>query len=95
MATRGYPGGYEKGSELAGLDRLKEREGVLLFHAGTARADDRWIASGGRVLAVTGLGTTLEAAHAVAYDAVSAIDWPEGFYRSDIGRRALDRAAGR
>ena len=61
-----------------------------MFHAGTKLLPDgRLVANGGRVLGVTGLGTTLAAAQAKAYGAAERIDWPEGFYRRDIGWRAL------
>jgi phosphoribosylamine--glycine ligase len=90
MAAKGYPGAYAKGSEIRGLDRAARLPGVRIFHAGTARrADGALIATGGRVLGVTGTGTTLRAARDAAYAAVDAIDWPEGFCRRDIGWRAL------
>ena len=91
LASRGYPGPYERGSEIRGLDAAAG-EGVLLFHAGTRReADGRLVADGGRVLSVTGLGPTLAAARERAYAAVDRIDWPQGFCRRDIGWRALTR----
>ncbi len=90
MATKGYPGGYEKGSEIRGLEVAGAMEGVAVFHAGTKAGDDgRILASGGRVLGVTAKGKTLAAAQSLAYRAVDAIDWPEGFCRRDIGWRAL------
>ena len=90
MASRGYPGDYAKGTEIRGLDALEGEPGLLVFHAGTKLLPDgRLVANGGRVLGVTGLGTTLAAAQAKAYGAAERIDWPEGFYRRDIGWRAL------
>ena len=90
MATRGYPGAYQRGSEIGGLEALAGTDGTEVFHAGTARgADGRLRADGGRVLTITGLGVSLAEAHARAYAAVGRIDWPEGFCRRDIGRRAL------
>jgi phosphoribosylamine--glycine ligase len=90
MAARGYPGAYAKGTEIRGLDRAAAIPGVQVFHAGTARREDgAVIATGGRVLGIAGTGATLEAARDVAYSAVDAIDWPEGFCRRDIGWRAL------
>ncbi|MFZ1989995.1 MAG: phosphoribosylamine--glycine ligase [Alphaproteobacteria bacterium] len=89
MATRGYPGGYEKGSVIRGLDRAKAHAGVTVFHAGTAMRDSNVVASGGRVLNVTARGATLREARERAYGAIGDIDWPEGFYRRDIGWRAL------
>ncbi|HWL59129.1 MAG TPA: phosphoribosylamine--glycine ligase [Paracoccus sp. (in: a-proteobacteria)] len=89
LAARGYPGSYEKGSEIRGLDALVEDSSHMVFHAGTARRDGVLIATGGRVLAATGRGETLAEAHARAYALADAIDWPGGFYRRDIGWRAL------
>jgi phosphoribosylamine--glycine ligase len=89
MATRGYPGAYEKGSVIRGLDAAGALPGVTLFHAGTAGKDGNVIANGGRVLNVTARGATLAEARERAYAATRAIDWPQGFYRSDIGARAL------
>jgi phosphoribosylamine--glycine ligase len=91
MATKGYPGDYEKGSEIRGLERAGAIEGVTVFHAGTKRAGDKIVASGGRVLNVTATGKTLREAQARAYRAIDVIDWPEGFCRRDIGWRALSR----
>ncbi|HXV73214.1 MAG TPA: phosphoribosylamine--glycine ligase, partial [Sphingomonadales bacterium] len=90
MAARGYPGLYEKGSEIKGLERAKE-PGVEVFHAGTKREGGRILAAGGRVLNVTALGKTVTEAKARAYAAVDAIDWRQGFCRRDIGHRALAR----
>ena len=89
MAAKGYPGPYGKGSVIGGLDALEDGEDVLLFHAATRREGGRWIADGGRVLAVTGLGPTLRDARDRAYAGVARIDWPDGFCRRDIGRRVL------
>lgn len=89
MAANGYPGSYEKGSAISGLDSAGALPDVLpdviVFHAGTKRDDDgQWRANGGRVLAVTGLGDDAGAARARAYEAVATIEWPGGFNRSDI-----------
>jgi len=90
MAARGYPGSYVKGTKIRGLDAAAAVPGVQVFHAGTARrADGAIIANGGRVLGITATGKTLREARDVAYRAVDAIDWPEGFCRRDIGYRAL------
>jgi phosphoribosylamine--glycine ligase len=88
MAARGYPGDYEKGSEIKGLDQDFGKE-IQVFHAGTARRDGRLVANGGRVLNVTGLGANPAEAQARTYAAVDRIDWPEGFCRRDIGWRAI------
>ena len=89
MAAKGYPGAYEKGSAINGLDDLPETSTDMTFHAGTATKDGQIIATGGRVLNVTARGATLEDAHARAYAMTKQIDWPNGFYRTDIGHRAL------
>jgi len=91
MATRGYPGSYSKGSIINGLDDADEQENVTVFHAGTAQSNAEIIATGGRVLNVTALGATVSEAQSRAYNAVDAIDWPEGFCRRDIGWRAIER----
>jgi phosphoribosylamine---glycine ligase len=91
MATKGYPGSYGKGSEIAGLAEAGTIEGVEIFHAGTARDNGRILASGGRVLNVSALGETVAQAQARAYAAVDRIVWPEGFCRRDIGFRAVGR----
>lgn len=90
MAARGYPGSYDKGTEIRGLTD-GDRGDVAIFHAGTKRDGDRIRANGGRVLNVTALGATVQEAQARAYDAVATIDWPDGFCRSDIGWRAIAR----
>jgi phosphoribosylamine--glycine ligase len=89
MATRGYPGDYEKGSVIGGIEDCPEDSFHQVFHAGTARRDGRFVADGGRVLGVTARGTSLREASGRAYGMVDRIDWPEGFCRRDIGWRAL------
>jgi len=89
MAARGYPGDYQKGTRIKGLDGLPETSGAICFHAGTATSDGQIVANGGRVLNVTARGATLAEARAQAYAMVGDIDWPEGFCRKDIGHRAL------
>ena len=91
MATRGYPGHYENGSVIKGLKKAGRIPGVVVFHAGTKRANAKILANGGRVLTVTALGTTVKDAKDRAYQAVESIRWPEGFFRRDIGWRALER----
>jgi phosphoribosylamine--glycine ligase len=94
MAAQGYPGAVEKGSEIRGIDRAEALDGVMVFHAGTRQDGDRITAQGGRVLNVTALGATISQAQAGAYEAVSRIDWPQGFCRRDIGWRAVERERG-
>lgn len=89
MAANGYPGSYDKGSTINGLENAAESSFQMTFHAGTSERDGRIIATGGRVLACTGRGATLAQAHQRAYALIDGIDWPQGFCRRDIGWRAL------
>jgi phosphoribosylamine---glycine ligase len=91
LAANGYPGEYEKGSVIGGLQGLPETSQEMCFHAGTTRVDGKIVATGGRVLNATARGASLEEARARAYAMARMIDWPEGFCRSDIGWRALDQ----
>jgi len=91
MAASGYPGTPTKGTEIKGLEAAKETPGVEIFHAGTRRDGTRLLADGGRVLNITARGKNVAEARALAYAAISRIDWPGGFYRRDIGWRALQR----
>ena len=92
MAAKGYPGSYQRGSAIRGLDKAAALKDVLVFHAGTkAGLDGAILANGGRVLGVTGTGVTIAEAQARAYEAVDLIDWPQGFCRRDIGWRAVKR----
>ncbi len=93
VASQGYPGTFEKGQEIRGLDAV-EREGVIVFHAGTAERDGRLLNAGGRVLGVTALGDTVREAQQAAYRALGHLDWPGGFYRKDIGWRAIAHEEG-
>ena len=90
MAARGYPGTPEKGGTIAGI-AAAESEGARVFQAGTALRDDRLVADGGRVLAVTAVGASVAEARAAAYRAVDRIDFPTGFHRRDIGWREIAR----
>ena len=90
MAVNGYPGGYEKGSEIKGIEEA-EANGAMVFHSGTKADGDKILADGGRVLSVTASAPSVAKAQTKAYDAVAKIDWPEGFCRSDIGWRAINR----
>jgi phosphoribosylamine--glycine ligase len=92
MAANGYPGAPLKGTEIKGLDAAKLVPNVEIFHAGTRRDGARLLADGGRVLNVTGRGRTVSEARDAAYAAIEKIDWPDGFYRKDIGWRALQRS---
>ena len=91
-AAKGYPATPEKGSEIRNLDQAGQQPDSLIFHAGTAQTSDgRIVANGGRVLAVTGFGTTVTEAKARATAALDVIDWPGGFHRTDIGWREIKR----
>jgi phosphoribosylamine--glycine ligase len=94
MAAKGYPGGYEKGTRIEGLDEAAKIEGVEIFHAGTVAKDDKILANGGRVLNVCASGNTVADAQHRAYEAVDRIHWPEGFCRRDIGWQAVKREKG-
>ncbi|WP_281972303.1 phosphoribosylamine--glycine ligase [Ruegeria faecimaris] len=89
MAANGYPGAYQKGSVIKGLDDVSEDSGNMVFHAGTKEADGQIVSSGGRVLNVTARGRNLQEARDRAYELIDGINWPEGFFRRDIGWRAL------
>ncbi len=89
MASAGYPGGYDKGKEIKGLDKVAARKGVVVFHAGTAMKDGKIVTDGGRVLGVTGIGPKIAAAIDNAYAAVHDIYFEGAHYREDIGAKAL------
>ncbi|WP_127089855.1 phosphoribosylamine--glycine ligase [Aquabacter cavernae] len=88
-ASRGYPGAHQTGSDITGLDTAGAVDGVLVYHAGTKKIGARLVSNGGRVLNVTAVGATLQEARDRAYEGAGLIRWPEGFYRQDIGWRAL------
>ena len=89
MAAKGYPGVYEKGKEISGLDSAGNQEGTVVFHAGTRMDKGRVVTNGGRILGVTALGTDLGAAIKKAYSAVDKIEWDGIHYRKDIGKKAF------
>jgi len=91
MASAGYPGNYSAGKVISGLDELRARKNVVVFHAGTKKSAGQLVSAGGRVLGVTGLGNTVREAIATAYAAVEKIAFPGMQFRKDIGRRALER----
>ena len=91
MAAKGYPGDYDKGSVIGNLEAAGSDNTVEIFHAGTALKEGDVLATGGRVLNVTARGKSVRDAQERAYAAVAEIDWPEGFCRSDIGWRAIER----
>ncbi len=91
MASKGYPGSYDKGTPISNLAAASENENVEIFHAGTSIANDQLIATGGRVLNITAIGNSVKEARDKAYNAIHKIEWENGFYRSDIGWRAIER----
>lgn len=91
MATEGYPGDIRKGDPISGLEQASGLKDVYVFHAGTTVRDGTCVTNGGRVLGVTALGDTVQAAIDGAYQGVARINWPGVQFRTDIGRKALGR----
>jgi phosphoribosylamine--glycine ligase len=90
-ANKGYPGKYEKGAVIEGLETI-DPEAVQVFHAGTAKdANGRFVATGGRVLGVTAAAASLSEALNVCYESLAKIHWPGMQFRRDIGRRVATR----
>jgi phosphoribosylamine--glycine ligase len=89
MASKGYPGNYEKGKPILGMKEVSKMEDVFVFHAGTALKDSQMVTNGGRVLGVTGLGKDIPRAIERTYEAVKKISWEGAYYRTDIGQKAL------
>ncbi|NDY42850.1 phosphoribosylamine--glycine ligase [Dissulfurirhabdus thermomarina] len=94
LASKGYPGGYEKGKVIHGLEEAAAMEDVMVFHAGTAMEDGRYVTAGGRVLGVTALGDDIQEAIHRAYQAVERISWEGMHYRTDIGAKAARHLGG-
>ncbi|HDY71645.1 MAG TPA: phosphoribosylamine--glycine ligase, partial [Nitrospirae bacterium] len=90
-ASGGYPGKYDKGKVISGLDEVKKMDDVVVFHAGTSFDNDSIVTSGGRVLGVTALGDDIMAARQRAYEAMEKIRFEGMHYRRDIGSKAIDR----
>jgi phosphoribosylamine--glycine ligase len=93
MASGGYPGNYEKGREISGLDKAAAIKDVMVFHSGTAMKNGAFVTDGGRVLGVTGLGSTVALAIKNAYQGAREIRFDGAHYRGDIGARALEKNA--
>ncbi len=91
MASGGYPGSYEKGNVISGLEEAASLPGITVFHAGTEKRDGKIVAVGGRVLDITATGKDVAQARTRAYAAVDRISWKDCFWRTDIGWRALAR----
>jgi phosphoribosylamine--glycine ligase len=91
MASAGYPGAYEKGAEIRGLQDAASMPHSKVFHAGTRADGNRVVTDGGRVLCVVGLGASVSGARERSYAAVARIGWSGAFYREDIAYRAIAR----
>ena len=89
MASKGYPGKYEKGKTIEGLQIAAQIRDIVVFHAGTTVAGGQLVTDGGRVLGVTGLGENIQKAIEKTYEAVQSITWEGAYYRTDIGQKAL------
>ena len=94
MAANGYPGSYNKGSEIHGLSAINSHKDSVIFHSGTQVNEGKVIAAAGRVLGITAMGKSVTEAQRKAYAVVDAIEWSEGFCRKDIGWRAVAREQG-
>jgi len=90
LASEGYPGSYDTGVEIGGLDATEDLDDVVVFHAGTALREGRVVTAGGRVLAVSALGDDFVAARERAYEATSMITFDGKHQRFDIGLRAAE-----
>jgi phosphoribosylamine--glycine ligase len=91
MASGGYPGPYEKGKAISGLEEAAQVPDAFVFHAGTAFKEGRIVTSGGRVLGVTAVGKGIREAIAKAYEVVGKISWEGAHFRKDIGQKAVKR----
>ena len=91
MAAQGYPGPYEKGKEITGIETAEALEDIEIFHGGTTMKEGKFFTNGGRVLGVTSLGRDISKAIARAYEGVKKISWNGTYYRTDIGQKALKR----
>jgi phosphoribosylamine--glycine ligase len=91
MASKGYPGDYEKGKPISGLKEVSQMDDIFVFHAGTVLKDGQMSTNGGRVLGVTGLGKDIPRAIERTYQAIQKVSWEGVHYRKDIGQKALCR----
>jgi len=95
IASGGYPGKYEKGKTIVGLEDLLNKQDTMVFHAGTEKKNDKIVTSGGRVLGVTSWADTLTGAIGKAYEGVNKIFFEKGYYRQDIGKKGLNISPGK
>jgi phosphoribosylamine--glycine ligase len=93
LASRGYPERPVKGEPISGLAAAEAKEGVVVFHAGTAEVDGQIVAAGGRVLNVGAAGPDLPSTLVAVYNAAAEIDWPSKHLRTDVGRRLVERVS--
>jgi phosphoribosylamine--glycine ligase len=91
MCANGYPENYEKGTEIKGLEQIKNLADVKILHAGTIKKDGKILANGGRVLNIIASADSFKSARSKAYNAISKIDWKEGFVRSDIAKKVENK----
>lgn len=91
MCAKGYPDSYEKGTEINGLEQAKKIPDVKILHAGTIKKDEKILANGGRVLNIIAESDSFASARSKAYEAISKIDWKEGFCRSDIAKKVEEK----
>ena len=91
LASNGYPGKYTSGSEINNLEMLDSNQNIEVFHSGTKIEDGKTYAVGGRVLGITTIDNDIHLARKNVYEAINIIDWPEGFFRKDIGWRIMDK----
>ena len=92
MASGGYPGEYEKGKKITGIEDAEATEDVMVFQAGTAESEGNIVTNGGRVLGVTALGDNIAAAKAKAYEAVDKIKFEAAHCRRDIADKAISKS---
>lgn len=85
LASGGYPESYHKGYEITGLDKLKSKNNIIVFHSGTAKVDNKIVTNGGRVLGITAVGNNLDEAIKSAYEAVEFVNFDKKHFRKDIG----------
>jgi phosphoribosylamine--glycine ligase len=91
LASKGYPGKYEKGKEITGIEEAEKLDNVVIFHAGTAVKDGKLVTNGGRVLNVTALGKDISEARENVYRAIEKVHFDGMHFRKDIGLKALKR----